>query len=164
MFDGCTTGDTVHIDAIFKFLPHTHTHTRVNMGASIFFTAAMILRFRSPRSCRRVVCLLCTNARCTVNTDLLVWYSNTQNAFSLGAAIFSLHTLASSSGRNMNCDENTLLGKIYLSCSFYLYRFRKYVSYGFPIINICNPGVHYETPCINIACVVTCFGCPQRTS
>jgi hypothetical protein len=35
-----------------------------------------------------------------------------------------------------------------LSCSFYLYRFRKYVSYGFPIINFCNPGVYYETPCI----------------
>jgi len=35
-----------------------------------------------------------------------------------------------------------------LSCSFYLYRFSKYVSYGFPIINICNLGVHYETPCV----------------
>jgi hypothetical protein len=35
-----------------------------------------------------------------------------------------------------------------LSCSFYLYRFRKYVSYSFPIINFCNQGVHYETPCI----------------
>jgi hypothetical protein len=22
------------------------------------------------------------------------------------------------------------------------------VSYGFPIIHFCNPGVHYETPCI----------------
>jgi hypothetical protein len=32
MFDVCTTGDTSHIDTIFKFLPHT----RVNMGASIF--------------------------------------------------------------------------------------------------------------------------------
>jgi hypothetical protein len=31
---------------------------------------------------------------------------------------------------------------------FYLYRFRKYVSNGFPIIIFCNPGVHYETPCI----------------
>jgi hypothetical protein len=43
--------------------------------------------------------------------------------------------------------KNNLLGEKYLSCSFYLYRFRKYVSYGFPIINVCNPGVHYETPC-----------------
>jgi hypothetical protein len=37
MFDVCTTGDVAQIDMIFKFLPHT----RVNMGASIFFTAAM---------------------------------------------------------------------------------------------------------------------------
>jgi hypothetical protein len=44
--------------------------------------------------------------------------------------------------------KNNLLGKKILSCSVYLYRFRKYVSYGFPIINFCNPGVHYETPCI----------------
>jgi hypothetical protein len=46
MFDVCTTGDTAHIDTIFKFLPHT----RVNMGASIFFTAAMIRPFRSATS------------------------------------------------------------------------------------------------------------------
>ena len=46
MFDVCTTGDTAHIDTIFKFLPHT----RVNMGASIFFTAVMIRAFRSARS------------------------------------------------------------------------------------------------------------------
>ena len=32
------------------------------------------------------------NARWTVTTDWLVWYSNTQNDFSHGAAIFSLHT------------------------------------------------------------------------
>jgi len=46
MFDVFTTGDTAHIDTIFEFLPHT----RVNMGASIFFTAAMIPVFRSARS------------------------------------------------------------------------------------------------------------------
>ena len=34
-----------------------------------------------------------------------------------------------------------------MSCSFYLYRFRNYVSYGFPIIHFCNPGIRYETPC-----------------
>jgi hypothetical protein len=37
MFDVCTTGDTAHIDTIFKLC-----HTHVNMGALIFFTAAMI--------------------------------------------------------------------------------------------------------------------------
>ena len=35
-----------------------------------------------------------------------------------------------------------------MSCSFYLYRFRKYVFYGFPVTNFCNPGVYYETPAI----------------
>ena len=47
--------------------------------------------------------------------------------------------------------KNNLLGKKLLSCSFCLYRFRKYVSCGLPIINFCNPGVHYETPCIYIS-------------
>ena len=46
MFAVCTAGVTAHIDTIFKFLPHT----RVDMGASIFFTAAMIRGFRSARS------------------------------------------------------------------------------------------------------------------
>jgi hypothetical protein len=41
VFDGCTTSDTAHIDTIFKFF-----HTRVNMDAPIFFTAAMIRVFR----------------------------------------------------------------------------------------------------------------------
>jgi len=71
------------------------------------------------------------NACCTITTDLLVWYSNTQNDFCPWAAVFSLHTLALPSGRNMNHDKNKLLGKKFLSCSFYLYRFSKYVSYGF---------------------------------
>jgi hypothetical protein len=38
MFDVCTTGDTAHNDTIVKLLPHT----RVNMGASMFFNAAII--------------------------------------------------------------------------------------------------------------------------
>jgi len=49
--------------------------------------------------------------------------------------------------------KNNLLGKKFLSFSFYLYRFRKYVSYSFPRINFCNPRVHYETPCTYIVCV-----------
>jgi len=48
------------------------------------------------------------NAHCTVTTDLLVCYSNTQNDFPPGAAIFSLHTLASPSGRNVNYYEKQL--------------------------------------------------------
>jgi len=90
-------------------------YTRVNMGALIFFTAAMIRAFMSARSrgnggTNNFACFA-RNARCTANTDLLVWYCNTQNYFSPGAAIFSLHTLASPSGRNVNYDEKQLTGK-----------------------------------------------------
>jgi len=46
MFDVCPMSDTAHIDTIFNFLPHT----RVNMGSSIFFTAAMSHAFRSAMS------------------------------------------------------------------------------------------------------------------
>ena len=35
-----------------------------------------------------------------------------------------------------------------MNSSFYLYIFRKYVSYGLPIIRFLDRGVHYETPCI----------------
>jgi len=45
MFDVCTTGETAHIERY-----SSSCHTRVNMGASIFFTAAMIRAFRSARS------------------------------------------------------------------------------------------------------------------
>jgi len=66
------------------------------------------------------------NALCAANTELLVCYSNVQNDFYPAAAIFSLHTLASPSGRNVNYDEKQLTGeKKKFSCSFYLYRFRK---------------------------------------
>jgi hypothetical protein len=107
------------------------------------------------------------NARCTVTTDLLLWYSNPQNNFSPGAAILLLHTLASPSGRNVNYDEKNLLGKTFFSCSCYLYRFRKHVSFGFLIINFCNPGVHYEMLfiCISrsrIMLEVTEGRCPWR--
>ena len=54
------------------------------------------------------------------------------------------HRLAADTWTTMKI--NLLCGG--LSCSFYMYKFRKCVSYGFPIINFCNAGVHYETPCI----------------
>jgi hypothetical protein len=53
-----------------------------------------------------------------------------------------LHRLASEMWITM---KNNLLGGKKMSCSFSLYRFRKHMSYGFPIINVCNSGVHYES-------------------
>ena len=85
------------------------------MSASIFFTAAMIHAFRSARSHgndgTNNFAYFARNAHCTVTTDILVSYSNTQNDFSLGAAISSLHTLATPSGRGVNYGEKQLTGK-----------------------------------------------------
>ena len=146
----CTTGDTAHIDTIFKFLLHTRQHGCIDILHCCNDPCLQVSEVTWQWYFAR-------NARCTVTTDLLVWYSNTQNDFSPGAAIFSLHILASPSGRNGNYDEKQLTGERGMSCSFYLYRFRKYVYYGFPIINLCNPGVHYETLylCGHIDCWLT---------
>jgi hypothetical protein len=63
MSDVRTTGDTAHIDTIFKFLPHTPVH----MGASIFFTTAMIRTFRSARSRGQFLCVLSTKCKLHFN-------------------------------------------------------------------------------------------------
>jgi hypothetical protein len=128
-------------------------HTRVNTGALCLHrhpvSVNCLYHIRMVLSVGGSFAYFQRNTRCTVTTDLLVWYSNTQNDFFPGAAIFSLHTLASPSGRNVNFDKKQLTGKVFfLVVNFYLYRFRKYVSYGFPTIHFCNPGEHYETTCI----------------
>ena len=125
-------------------------YTRVNMGASIFFAAPMIralfIALTNGLVCRGVLSLLCTNARCTVTTDLLCDIP-THKTTSPPERPFAHHILSHSLTAEMwTTMKNNLLGEKGLSCSFYLYRFRKYVPYGFPVINICNPGVHYETP------------------
>ena len=122
-------------------------HTRVNMGASI---SPSFSKFLMPRTnslvCRRVLCTKCTlhsNHRLTrvifQHTKRLL---HPERPFS---HYINSHCLAAEMWTTM---KNNLQGKQFLSCSFYLYRLRKYVSYSFPIINICNPRVHYETPCI----------------
>jgi hypothetical protein len=82
------------------------------MGASIFFTVAMIRAIRSARSRgndgTNNFAYFARNVRCTVTTDLLVCYSNRQKDFFPRAAIFSLHTLALPSGRNVNYDEKQI--------------------------------------------------------
>jgi len=50
------------------------------------------------------------NASCTVTTDLLCDIPTHKTTSTPGAAIFSLHTLASPSGRNVNYDEKQLTG------------------------------------------------------
>jgi len=148
MFDVCTTGDTAHIDTIFKFLPQARQNGCFLLAQTSSFSI-LFIPHTNGLVCRRVLCVLCR--KCTLHSNhrlTRVIFQHTQNDFSPGAAIFSLHTLASTISRDVNCDEKQLIGKIYLSSSFYLYRFRKHVSYGFPIINFCNPGLHYQAPCM----------------
>ena len=123
----------------------THTSTWVHLYSSLLQRSVPLGQRGQLAMVGGIFCTKCTLHS---NHRLTVCYSNTQNDLSPGAAIFSLHTLASPSGRNVNYDEKQLTVKNFLSFSFYLYRFRKYVSCGFPIINFCNHGVHYETPCI----------------
>ena len=89
------------------------------------------------------------NARCTVTTDLLCDIPTHKTNSRSGAAIFSLHTLASPSGRNVNYDEKQLTGgkkfvDLFLLSLQVLQTRVLLFSYNF-----CNTGVHYETPCIN---------------
>ena len=89
------------------------------------------------------------NARCTVTADLLVCDIPTHKMPSPPERPF-FHYIHSHRLLAEMCTmmKNSLLGKkFFLSCSFCLYRFRKYVSYGFPITIFSNPGVHYEMPC-----------------
>jgi hypothetical protein len=148
MSDVCTTGDTAHIDKIFKFLPHTHQQGCIDILHCYNDPCLQVSEVTWQWWDEYPVCDFARNTRCTVTTDLLVWYTNTkENDIYSGAAILSLLKLASPSGQNVNYDEKQLTGKKkFLSCSFYLYRFRKYVSYGFRIINFCNPGPNYEIP------------------
>jgi len=150
MFDVCTTGDTAHIDMIFKFLPHT----RVKMGAFCLHrhpvSVNCLYHSRMVLSVGRSFAYFVRNARCTVTTDLLCdipTHKTTSPSKRPFSHYIHSHRLA---GEMWTTMRNNLLGKKFLSCSFYLYRFRKYMSYGFPMINFCNHGVDYETPCINI--------------
>jgi hypothetical protein len=143
MFDVCTTGDTAHIDTIFKFL----SHTRVTMGASIFLTVAMIRAFRSARSrgnggtnTRSLTYPRRKNSLAVMSGDsnhrlTRVIFHQTKRLLPRSSHFLITYTLIA---WRQKCElrwKTTYWGKN-LSCSFYLYRFRKYVSYGFCIIKI----------------------------
>ena len=71
MFAVCTTGDTAHIDMIFKFLPHTC----VNMGALCLYrhpvSVNCLYHARMVLSVGGSFAYFAWNARCTATTDLL---------------------------------------------------------------------------------------------
>jgi hypothetical protein len=138
MFDVCTTGNTAHIDMIFKFLPHTHQHGCIDLLSC----CSDPCRARMVLSVGGSFAYFARNAHCTVTTDLTCvifqhtqWLPPPERPFS---HYIHSHRLAAEMWTTMRNN----LGKKYLSCSFCLYRFCKNVSYSFPIINFCNPRVH----------------------
>ena len=123
-------------------------HTRVIMGASIFFTAAMIRVFRSARSRGNVTLRTLHEMHVaqwpqTYSCDIPTHKTNSPPERPFCHYIHSQHIAA----EMWTTIKNILLGEKFLSCSFYLYMFHKFVSYGFPVTIFCNPAVHYERPC-----------------
>ena len=150
MFDVCTAGDTTHIDTLLKFLPHTRQHGCIDiLPLGQLGHVAMVGRI--PGLVFRRVLLLCTKCALHSNHRLHSRDIPTHKAPSSPERPFShyihSHRLTAEMWTTM---KNKLLGIYILSCSFYLYTYCKYLSYGFPIINFCNPGVHYKTPYIYI--------------
>jgi len=123
------------------------------VSVSCLYYARMVLYVgRSFAYCAR-------NARCTVTTDLLfdiATHKTTSPPEQPFSHYIHSHRLAAEMWTTM---KNNLLEKKFLNFSFYLYRFRKYVPYGFAIINFCNPGVHYERPCIYIYIYIYIYIC-----
>jgi hypothetical protein len=98
--------------------------------------------------CRRVLCVLCT--QCTLHSNHRLNSCDIpthKTTFPLERPFSHYIHSYSLAAEKWTTKKNNLMGGKNLSCSFHLYRFRKYVSCGFPIINFCNPRVHYETPC-----------------
>jgi hypothetical protein len=101
MFDVLTTGYTAHIDTTFKILPHTRKCGCIDI---LYCCNSLYHTRMSWLYAGRVLRILCT--KCTLHSNhrlTRVIFQHTKD-FSPGAAIFSLHTLASPSGRK-NKDE-----------------------------------------------------------
>jgi len=143
----CAPRVTRHTSIRYSSSCHTHASTWVHRYSSLLQWSVPVGPVLSVGGS---FTYFARNARCTVTTDLLCdipTHKTTSSPERPFSHYIHSHRLAAEMWTTM---KNNLLGGKILSYSFCLYRFCKYVSYGFPIINLCNPGVHYETPCIII--------------
>jgi hypothetical protein len=109
--------------------------------------------------CRRVLRALCTKCTLHSNHRLNSCDITTHKTTSPLERPFSHYIHWHRPAAEMwTAMKNNLMGKKFLCFSFCLYRFCKYVSYGFPIISFCNPGVHYETPSTSVLVRKRSFG------
>jgi len=118
IFDVCTTGDMVHIDTIFKFLPQTHTSTWVHWYSSLLQWSVLLGQRGHVAMVGRILCTKCilhSNHRFTH-----VIFQHTKRLLSRsGHFLITCTRIASQQKYELRWQ---LTGKE-LSCSFYLYRF-----------------------------------------
>ena len=111
MFDVCITGDTAHIDTIFKFLPNTRQHRCFLLAQTPSFSKLFIPRTNC-LVCRRVLCVLCT--KCTLHSNhrlTRVIFQNTKRLLPPERPFYhyiNSHRLAAEMWTAM---KNNLLGK-----------------------------------------------------
>ena len=119
MFGVCTTGDVVTRDV--RCVHHGwHGTQRYDIQVLATHASTWVHRYSSPLQwsvplgqqshVTMLGRILCTKCTLHSNHRLTAWYSDIQNDFSPGTAIFSIHTLASPSGRNANYDEKQVTG------------------------------------------------------
>jgi hypothetical protein len=117
-------------------------HTRVNMGASILFTAAMIRAFRSARPCGNA-----TWPRCGCrHGSLQQWRVSMHHVDACVARTWISYRCVPC---HPWCTHRTCLivkKKILFQFSRGCEQFHEGGSFGFLVINVCNNGEHYETP------------------
>jgi len=101
-------------------------------------------------------CVLCT--KCTLHSNhrfTRVIFQHTERLLPRNGHFLATYTRIA---WRQKCElrwKTTYWENFFFSCSFCLYRFRKHVSYGSPIINFWNHGLHFETPCIIIKTVLS---------
>jgi len=92
MFDVCTTGDTAHIDTIFKSLPHTRQNGCFPFAQTPSFSKLFILPTNG-LFCRRVLSVLCT--KCTLHSNhrlTFVIFQHTKRLLSLSGHFLTTYT------------------------------------------------------------------------
>ena len=142
----CAPRVTRHTSIRYSSYCHTHASTWVHRYSSLLQWSVPLGQRRHVAMVLRVLCTKCTlHGNHRLNSFDIPAHKTTSPPERPFSHYIHSHRLPAEMWTTM---KNNLLGKKCLSCSFYLYRFRKYVSYGSPIINFCNPGVHCETPCM----------------
>jgi len=151
MFDVCAPRVTRRTSIRYSSSCHRHVATTWFLLAQTSSFSKLFIPRTNGLVCRRVLCVLFT--KCTLRSNhrlSRVIFQHTKRLLPQSGPIFSLHTLVSPSGRNVNYDEKQLAGETIFELFLLSVQVCKYVSCGFPIINFCNPRIHYETPCISL--------------